>query len=175
MSTIAVDCSTEIRWADQYIGSRPSHFLGSEWVVILKTAIVVRMPSPNAVACCFKKRCAVKAQVEAGSTIALVKCTVPGCLKSLHYVCYQGHVIQKNSVEPICVGEEEQIVCSKTCYSKKQKEQERLVAKSSSRQRWDTDAKKGPDDENNSLKIVLDWLMQEGNYSRFRGKDNNGT
>eukprot|EP00978_Attheya_sp_CCMP212_P009532 scaffold22545_cov61-Attheya_sp.AAC.3 len=40
---------------------------------------------------------------------------------------------------------------------------------------WSNDCANGPDDPKNSERILLDWLVTEGNYVRFRGKGNSGT
>jgi hypothetical protein len=37
---------------------------------------------------------------------------------------------------------------------------------------WESDGKGGPSDPHTSMKILLDWWMTEGNYSRFCGKNN---
>ena len=34
---------------------------------------------------------------------------------------------------------------------------------------WDKDGQQGPDDPNNSLQILLNWLLKEGNHWKFRG------
>jgi hypothetical protein len=39
---------------------------------------------------------------------------------------------------------------------------------------WECDGKHGPDDPHTSMKILLDWWMTEGNYSKFCGKKNDG-
>ena len=39
---------------------------------------------------------------------------------------------------------------------------------------WESDGKGGPNDPQTSMKILLDWWMTEGNYSRFCGKNNDG-
>jgi hypothetical protein len=39
---------------------------------------------------------------------------------------------------------------------------------------WNRDGKNGIHDPNTSLKILLDWLLDDGNYNRYRGKDNSG-
>jgi hypothetical protein len=44
----------------------------------------------------------------------------------------------------------------------------------SGRGKWNADSKNGPDDGHMSMKILLDWMLEEGNYSRYCGKDNNG-
>jgi RhoGEF, Guanine nucleotide exchange factor for Rho/Rac/Cdc42-like GTPases len=60
------------------------------------------------------------------------------------------------------------IVCSKTCYNKHVLTLRRKPV-------WSNDGEKGHDDPNTSEKILLDWLMVEGNYSnKWRGKDSKG-
>ncbi len=39
---------------------------------------------------------------------------------------------------------------------------------------WESDGKEGPNDHNTSMRILLDWWMTEGNYSKFCGKNNDG-
>jgi hypothetical protein len=39
---------------------------------------------------------------------------------------------------------------------------------------WNNDGANGQGDPNTSEKILLDWLTDEGNYSKYRGKNNNG-
>jgi hypothetical protein len=39
---------------------------------------------------------------------------------------------------------------------------------------WCSDGLGGKDDPNHSMKILIDSFMKEGNYSRFRGKHNDG-
>jgi hypothetical protein len=44
----------------------------------------------------------------------------------------------------------------------------------STRGSWTNDGLGGVNDPTKSMKILLDWILEEGNYSRYRGKDNNG-
>ena len=87
-------------------------------------------------------------------------------------------MLLKNRVEPLSVdganGSQEKVVCSKTCYNKVEKSVKKLLSPSTYRSPWDADGKNGPDDPNTSNKVLFDWWMAEGNYSRFRGKSNNG-
>jgi hypothetical protein len=39
---------------------------------------------------------------------------------------------------------------------------------------WERDGNLGPDDPNSSMRILLDWITTEGNYSRFCGKNGVG-
>ena len=39
---------------------------------------------------------------------------------------------------------------------------------------WDKDGKNGEGDVQNSLTVLMDWWTTEGNYNRFRGKNNRG-
>lgn len=49
-----------------------------------------------------------------------------------------------------------------------------LVACTSGRGNWNSGGRHGPDDTNTSTRILLDWMTLQGNYARYRGKDNNG-
>jgi hypothetical protein len=60
------------------------------------------------------------------------------------------------------------VVCSKTCYNKH-------IAAASRKPNWGNDGAKGPSDPKSSERILLDWLMVEGNYAnKWRGKDSKG-
>ena len=60
------------------------------------------------------------------------------------------------------------VACTKKCY-------ERAKAGPSRRLPWSSDGKDGDNDLNNSERILLDWLLEPGNYNKFRGKGNSGT
>jgi hypothetical protein len=41
--------------------------------------------------------------------------------------------------------------------------------------KWNPDGKNGSEDKHStSMKILLNWMLSEGNYSKYCGKDNNG-
>ena len=104
----------------------------------------------------------------------IVGCDGAGCSKQVHNACHERVVLEKHKVEQLIdpVTSQPKCVCSKTCYNKVKK----LLIDQPMRNLWDKDGEDGPDDPNNSLSILLSWLLQEGNYSRYRGgKNNNGT
>ena len=98
---------------------------------------------------------------------ALKPCQGFNCSKHAHGSCYR-RLLERYNVEPLVdpANGETIIVCSKTCYNKVKKS---IVQQPSNRIPWDKDGKEGPNDTNNSLRILLDWLLQEGNYRKFRG------
>jgi hypothetical protein len=49
-----------------------------------------------------------------------------------------------------------------------------IITEQSSRTNWTSDGKNGPTDPTTLMKILLDWILTEGNYSRYRGKNNDG-
>lgn len=106
------------------------------------------------------------------SGFPVLDCFVTGCTKKLHQPCYENSVLAKHKVPQLKdpVNNLTYHVCSKTCYNKIEKQ----FINQPTRLPWDKDGKNGPDDPNSSLRILLDWLLQEGHYSRYRGKDNNG-
>jgi hypothetical protein len=67
------------------------------------------------------------------------------------------------------------VACTKTCYLKAQKELSGVDDSEGGRRgNWDCDGKGGRNDPHTSMKILLDWWMTEGNYSKFSGKHNGG-
>jgi hypothetical protein len=120
---------------------------------------------------------------------AIPRCNIPGCLKppeeelsfcsnfecekTIHYLCYSKKVLDKNGLLAVVdiVTNQEKLICTKKCHSKVKK----AFVDHPNRLPWNRDGRNGPDDPNNSQKILLDWMLHEGHYSRFRGKNNNGT
>jgi hypothetical protein len=64
------------------------------------------------------------------------------------------------------------IACTKVCYTAIKKSLSQ--ASDSGRGTWTSDGILGPNDPNTSMKILLDWMLVEGNYSQYCGKDNKG-
>jgi len=118
---------------------------------------------PEALCCikrCFKK-----------DTPPLMRCSLSKCKKSIHYSCYKDLLLLPLS-DP---NDNELVVCSRTCYKKVQKDLLKLnTTGNNPRLLWEKDGKLGPNDPNNSLNILLKWLLTEGNYSKYRGKDTQG-
>ena len=108
-----------------------------------------------------------------GSTVKLVDCYAPDCSKQVHITCYERLVVLKYKVDELIdpANNKKLFICSKTCYNKVEK----AIVNQPSRIPWEKDGRNGPTDPNTSLKILLDWLLVEGNYMQFRGCKNNGT
>ena len=103
----------------------------------------------------------------------LFDCSEISCSKQVHVSCCESFVTQKHSLQPLIDPANNQALyaCSKTCYSKLK----RTFVDQPARIAWNRDGQNGPQDPNSSEKILLDWLCTEGNYNRYRGKNNNGT
>jgi hypothetical protein len=91
----------------------------------------------------------------------------------VHLPCFQGIVLKKNKLVPLPGGN---VACTKKCYTKAAKE---LAGcgddmEGGRKGNWDGDGMNGPDDPLTSMRILLDWWMTEGNYSKFCGKHNDG-
>ncbi|KAG7337029.1 hypothetical protein IV203_020185 [Nitzschia inconspicua] len=98
-------------------------------------------------------------------------CAADGCNKTVHLMCYQGVVLRDKSGGDLRPLSENHVVCTKACYNNFVKS---LSGSDSSRGKWTNDGKGGPDDQHTSMRILLDWMTTEGNYSRYCGKGNNG-
>ncbi|KAG7357175.1 hypothetical protein IV203_001863 [Nitzschia inconspicua] len=99
-------------------------------------------------------------------------CAADGCNKMVHLMCYQGVVLRDKSGGDLQPLSENHVVCTKACCNNFVKS---LSGSDSSRgNKWTNDGKGGPDDPHTSMRIILDWMTTEGNYSRYCGKDNNG-
>jgi hypothetical protein len=96
-------------------------------------------------------------------------CANEGCAKRVHMICYQGAILMNKNGDDLPPLPEFQVACSKGCYKTVMK-----AGAESNRVPWDKDGKKGQDDPHTSMKILVDWMTTEGNYSRYRGKGNNG-
>ena len=127
-----------------------------------------RIPNegPAVVASCCFRGCKV-------SGAELVECSSDKCNKKGHFSCYQGNVLMKHNLEPISGG---RIACTKKCFEQVMKALSGGGEDSEGGRKgnWTRDGKNGPDDPNTSMSILIKWWMEEGNYSKFCGKNNDG-
>jgi len=91
------------------------------------------------------------------------QCFAPDCSRLRCAQCVLA-LCRKNSQESLKDEDGDLIhVCTKKCYDKSK------TMLGSDRILWTRDGKGGPDDPNTSMSILLDWLMAEGNYTKYRG------
>jgi hypothetical protein len=90
-------------------------------------------------------------------------------------ICFHGYLLHKfKELQALPYG---MVACTKKCHAKVVKEHSGGGDDADGGNRkgnWDCDGKKGEDDPHTSVKILLDWWMKEGNYSKYCGKHNNG-
>ena len=109
-----------------------------------------------------------------------VRCGNPTCSRYYHLSCWMGPggIGQKNDVRPI--PPDNLISCTKACYvtiirmKEKENEKEDTGDSTGPTLPWTKDGKNGPDDPMCSERILVDWLMEHGNYAKYRGTNNNG-
>jgi hypothetical protein len=94
------------------------------------------------------------------TTEALRICANIQCRRSIHFQCYL-QLVAENEPLPNNL-----VVCTVKCFQK--------IASNFRKPNWNNDGADGPGDPNTSEKILLEWLTNEGNYSKYRGKNNNG-
>lgn len=107
------------------------------------------------------------------------KCAINNCGKFVCWSCVEVEVCQKNQLETLKDRSDQDVyVCTKKHYEKMAKtlavegEQD---GGGGGRLPWNNDGPLGGDGSINSELILINWLCTEGNYARYRGKDNNGT
>jgi hypothetical protein len=96
-----------------------------------------------------------------------------GCDKFIHSFCY-GNFLAKNQLESLIHPDDETpyCVCSKRCYNKVKHALANNTYYSpndTTRLGWENDGRNGTNDINNSMKLLLDWMGENGalNYTRF--------
>lgn len=96
----------------------------------------------------------------------------------MHYECYKKFVLEKHKMHNPFEDNYDGACCSKAHLLKavklKAKKAEKAVAEVGANIPWDKDGKDGPDDPQNSMAILLDWLTTHGNYSKLKGDNSNG-
>jgi len=96
----------------------------------------------------------------------LKACGNPSCVAHMHQTCYQ-LILARHKLDDL---PGDNVFCTKGCYDKMAKKK----ADQPGRLNWNSDGLNGPNDPQTSMKILLDWWMTEGNYSKYRGKNNDG-
>ena len=89
--------------------------------------------------------------------VLVIPCARPTCTKGMHLSCFTS---KYKYVDFPKLKERVQVVCTKSCY--------KTVA-SPTAITWRNDGPVGKEEEGCSERILLDWLMAEGNYAKFRG------
>ena len=121
-------------------------------------------PSPTTL------KCSIKGCTNKSDSDPKLPCAAEGCDKTIHSACYDRLLAKFNCSELIDpVNNNKYYCCSKTCWNQIDKN----ICSAPTRLPWDKDGKHGPTDPNSSMAILLTWLYQEGNYSRFRGDNKN--
>jgi hypothetical protein len=82
------------------------------------------------------------------------------CKRTIHHDCYVQAYGDLGPLPP------DAVVCTAKCHAR--------ITSLTRRPGWHNDGANGPDDPVTSERILLDWLTEEGNYSKYRGKNNNG-
>lgn len=116
---------------------------------------------------CSVAKCPVRGQPK-------YPCANAGCNKFVHMTCYVASIINRDTSLQALPGDGSVVACTKKCH----KEVNSKLNPSESgdlRNTWDVDGKNGKDDSHNSMSILLDWWTTQGNYDKYRGKNNNGT
>jgi hypothetical protein len=120
------------------------------------------------------KRCSVQKCPLDGKGVIKYRCSNEGCNKTVHMACYTVTVLGPNGkLDPL---PDNLVAHCKKCHAEVLKPLNLSEGCDvDGRNSWDVDGKNGKDDPNTSTKILIDWWMHEGNYEKYRGKNNNGT
>lgn len=129
------------------------------------------MPSLSTTPSVVTIKCGFKPCKNASSGEKPFPCDGDGCDKIIHKACYDTLLAKfkvKELIDP-ANSDNKYYCCSKGCYNQIVKN----ICSGPSRLAWEKDGQHGPSDPNCSMKILLDWLLVEGNYSSFRGDSTN--
>ena len=112
---------------------------------------------------CKKKKC------KSGTTVS--RCSVKNCIKCSCVACYKD-MLSKHQLEPVLTSKGEIVMtCSKSHYTisakNLSKQSDKDSPASSGKYSWNNDGKNGRKDPNTSEYVLLNWLMEEGNYAAF--------
>ena len=94
------------------------------------------------------------------------------CPKQIHILCFE-RMLEDQAITPVENEEDgsNYVVCGKRCLNRVKKYFVDKNTPKSKRSLWSND---GPTDEVSSMKILLDWITTEGNYSLYRGDTQSG-
>ena len=104
----------------------------------------------------------------------LFTCLAKDCGKVMHFECYNKFVLEKHKIHNPFPDNYEATCCSKAHVMKALKMQQKASADAGANIPWDKDGKDGPDDPQNSMAILMEWLTTLGNYSKLKGDNANG-
>ncbi len=95
----------------------------------------------------------------------LVACANKPCPHVFHLACFHSLVVDHNNLDILKDASGAAVpCCTKKCYGTlepKYNGTSQLV--------WEKDGALGPEDPNNSLNLLLEWMTTEGNYACFCG------
>jgi len=131
-------------------------------------------PPPHPVTTNNKKdRCSVRNCKVKGAQ--KYECGASGCTKTAHLICYTGAIVSKYELTPLPGS---LVACCRKCHNNATREvggvdivDDDFTGK---RGNWDCDGLTGPNDTRTSIRILMDWLLEEGNYNKYCGKNNDG-
>jgi hypothetical protein len=104
----------------------------------------------------------------------LFTCLAKDCGKVIHFECYNKFVLDKHKMHNPFPDDYEAACCSKAHLMKAVKMKQKAAADVGANIPWDKDGKDGPDDPQNSMAILMEWLTTLGNYSKLKGDNSNG-
>jgi hypothetical protein len=96
------------------------------------------------------------------------------CEKVIHYECYNKIVLKKHKMHNPFPDDYEAACCSKAHVMKAVKMKQKATADVGANLPWDKDRKDRPNDPQNSMAILMEWLTTLGNYSKLKGNNSNG-
>ena len=108
-------------------------------------------------------------QTHGSNGVTVTTCFAANCDRMVCYGCYSSFCESKNitllqqhgSILVTCPNKKCYLVTKRQCDTP-----QRLC--------WEQDGNGGPDNPNNSMRILLDWITTEGNYKRYCGKNKSG-
>ena len=102
------------------------------------------------------------------------RCYLEECGKDIHFQCYKHLVLQKNAMEHPFPNLPDIVFCTKKHLGKSRKILEGREVGNNLNIQWEKDSKDGPDNPNNSMAILMDWITTHGNYEKYKGDTANG-